>query len=380
MMEQQERLNDLLNLFNNQYSNLSKLNIKKRKKYIINKNSIYFYTQKSGMSSMLYYYMQQRKQRDFLYIDKNDILLLDISLKELILCTNKFAINNNILTIIVDNITQLEEIQIDHSLTYILCSTIENKHNISEIYINFLKVNIYPLDYSEYKYLKKITKTNVFNLFIKDNSFIDLISNNNVMQRKNLQNIINSFFIDTQIKNIFYLYLQYQAKLTTIHFLFKRFKERYKLSKDKFYSITRLLLDSYMIFFIPHVDKIKSGFKIYFIDHNMTKALQINNNIKNSLENAILLELIKKDYDVNKIFYCDDLTFILPNKKVGITLMIFKELEEIIEHIWYLDAILKEYYLETIYIITIDEETKSYEKTIQNTTYKVCTFWDMHIL
>ena len=192
-----------------------------------------------------------------------------------------------------------------------------------------------------------------------------------------MQQTINTCINDTKKKMVFNTYLKYQGQNMSTFFLYSNLKKKEKISKDIFYAHTSILEKENMLFLVKKYAQISLK-KIYFIDFNMPKAIKTIINLKTSLENAILLELIKNGEDIEEIYYTNELNFYIPKKKQAFVLMIFKELEDIKLQIEHLHTAIYRYQkeLNEVYLIIIDEQIPKYTQKINNINYELLTFWE----
>jgi len=350
-----------------------------RKKTISFENTILYYAKKSGVTSMIFLFLSQFSSKKYLYMDFKDVMLKNKDFLILIQEVYDFIkINKQIILVVIENAPFVIDDIFINEIVFIFSINIELKTKKLKNRNNFKILDLYPLDFEEYVLFKKNNTDNVFNFFIKDSTFANIVKNTTPLLHIAMQDIIFSSLVSKQEKEIFYLYLNHQGFDISIFQMYNKIKKEIKISKDVFYKVSKKLQEKKFIFLIQKYNQPAINKRIYFLDFNMPKAIKTTTNIKESIKNAILLEMIKKDIDINEIFYADELDFYIPSQKRSILLMIFTELDDIKEHIWYLDAMINinKDYLELVDIITIDEQISGYTKKIKGVEYKISTFWE----
>lgn len=350
-----------------------------RKKSIQLENNIIYNVSGAGVTSLIFLFLSEFSPKSYLYINLKNMLFRNIDFKELIKEVDIFVRDSDdIFIVVIENCPYALQPILRESVYYIMSMNISLSHTKNEYEQKFKIQCLYPLDFEEYILFTKHTEENIFNSFIKTSTFANILKNNTSSVYISLQDIINTSLLDYQEKEIFLLYLKYQGMDTSVFQLYNRIQKNIKISKDKFYEKSNLLEQKGFLFLLKKYNQERASKKTYFIDFNMPKAVQTTINIKANIKNAILLELIKRDINANNIYYADELDFYIPHKQQAIVLMIFQELENIEEHIWYLDAMLdyKKNELNNVMLITIDEQSSGYKKKIKNIEYEVVTFWE----
>jgi hypothetical protein len=336
-------------------------------------NTILYKLPYCGTTSMILLFLQDFNNKEFLYINYNDLLFKNIPSNILIENIDLFLQENlNIKIVIIENAPYNIRPTINN-IIYILST---NMDLTKKIHLKYKEIFLYPLDFEEYILFKKDKSENIFNTFIKDSTYPSLVIKESILFHLNLQNIINNIIKDSQEKEIFFLFLQYQGSLVSIHQLYTKMKKQIKISKDKFYEKSKLLENKLFLFLISKYRQEKSPKKTYFIDFNLPKAIKTTINFKSSIENAILLELIKQNIFIKDIYYTELFTFYIPNIKQAILVMIFKELEIIQNTIEKLSKNIDDDRIDNIFIITIDDTLSRHSTTIRNINYEILTFWE----
>jgi predicted AAA+ superfamily ATPase len=146
------------------------------------------------------------------------------------------------------------------------------------------------------------------------------------------------------------------GEIISINHLFNILKKQIKISKDKFYTLTKYFEDNYWIFFVQKYNQQKATKKIYAYNHAFLDSLSYHKNIKNELSNMVFLE-IYQEYQKD-IFYLDNIDFYIPSENMFIVAIPFFNQLHSIKLISNTSKIVKEFHIQKYTIITLNSEFK----------------------
>lgn len=324
-----------------------------------NKNILLKGIKFSGKTFLIKDYLFNQK-RKFLYINLNDVRIDKNSLQKNI---QLFIDKNGIEIVAIDNYTKDF---LTPKAKQIILATNENI-----ILDGFKTKTIYTLDFEEYIAFEKNTdiKT-VFNNFLKNGSFPEISKLPEFKRSERFFEMIKLFF-NNEIKiEIFKEISKKQGHKSSAYQIFTRLKNNIKISKDRFYSFFEELKSKNIIFLLEKFSSPKALKKLYLCDFALKNYLSFNKEFPKIFENAIFLELIKRDY---KIFYYDKIDFFIPSKKeiifsipFGSEVAIQKKITEAIKYTKELDA-------KKITIVSVTNSFRYYEENIE---VKVLPFYE----
>lgn len=308
---------------------------------------------------MLYDLLSKYDTKDYLYIDFCDFRFDRAVLEYL----DEFIAKHNIKVLAIDNFDYSIELP-KKTINIVVSNKVEQLKG-------YKKINLLPLDFEEYILFhnKNQNITHIFNEYLKDSTFLNLVHIQKYKLIPMLQNNINLMAqndLELEILKIFVLNSGLKLSLLQV---FNILKEKMKISKDKFYDIAQSLEDRQYIFFVEKFAQPKSPKKIYAIDFNLKSAVSFEKNLSLTFENMIFLELLKRG---KKVYYTDYLTFYKPSKNIGILSIAFVDIDQIEKKLNKIHKHLVEQKIEKLYIITIGEEDNI---TIKNLSCEILPFW-----
>ncbi len=313
----------------------------------------------SGKSYLIYDYLQFESYGSYLYIDFSDFRVEGISKEAL----ERFCEEKSITTLVLENF--------DFSFTppdvlkTIITTTVCKKLD------GFVTKVLYPLDFEEFiSFDKKFVSEQItFNYFSTRGTYPFVVTSKKEDFEKNFQQMLKSFYHDSVefwlLKN---LSLK-QGSLITVLGLYKELKESFKLSKDRFYTLIKKLQDEQNVFFVSKYGQNSHKKKIYMIDFTIRGIVSYEKDFIKRFENIVFLELLKRG---EEIYYSDRVDFVLPEKKMAVTSMLFLPEGLLKNKLDMLIPYIKESGLNKIQIITLDPEF-SFEK--DGVSCEVMPFW-----
>jgi len=205
----------------------------------------------------------------------------------------------------------------------------------------FKKIELRALDFEEF--------------FAFDNTLSINASFDKFLRLGNFPRIINEeYFNNEYLKETFEL-LEYDKKILkmflanigekfTLYQIFQILKRDFKISKDRFYSVVKELIEDRVIFEVEKFNSPKSPKKFFSYNFAFKNILTNRKNIQYTFENIIFLELKEK------VYYKEGVTFYMPEKKEAILVSPFANNETITEKLSKIKDIKK------LTIITISNE------------------------
>jgi predicted AAA+ superfamily ATPase len=312
-----------------------------------------------GKTFLIYDYLEQNKDKEYLYIDlddlrnHNDINNLQEFIKE-----------KNIKILVIENYH--EKIQLPKVESIVLSS---NKLiDINE----FHNLKILPLDFEEYILFdtKHQNTTNSFNSFLKFGNLPEIIEYKEFKKHQRNDEIIKLQSDNPTIIAIIKLLIKSLGQNKSPYWLFNILKQEMKISKDFFYKTFKELEDSHTLISCPKYNQPRAVKKIYFYNYALIDNVTYQKNFANVFSNMIFLEL----YHTNEnIFYLDGIDFYLPDtNSIIITMPFFNQ--------FFLSSItskiikaMEENTIENITIVTVSNSETMY---IENLECEVLPFYE----
>jgi hypothetical protein len=338
---------------------------KNRKKFITLENSIINGIRFSGKSYIIYELFNNIDESLYLYINLNDLRVNNINSEQL----DNFIRIKKIEYLIIENY------DINFNLPK---NTINILTTTKKIFIeNYKNISLFPLDFEEFLAFENKTHSikHSFNDFLKSSTFPSLINLSQYEQHIKLQDKIK-LISNSQIKeNIFQIMIESTALKLSLVQIFNKLKESIKISKDKFYEITKELENENYIFLINKYNQPKAQKKIYTIDAQLKNAFSFNKKFQAYYENLVFCEILKKEVD---IFYTDYLNFFIPSQSSAIIAKAFFDIDVLENTVKKLEKHIKELEINSLYIVTTSDEHKIFIK--QNLEVIVIPFWEWALL
>jgi len=313
----------------------------------------------SGKSYLIYDYLQFESFGSYLYIDFSDFRVEGITKQDL----EKFCDEKKITTLVLENF--------DFSFTPpTVLKTIITTTSYKEL-DGFVTKVLYPLDFEEFiSFDKKFVNEQItFNYFSTRGTYPYVVTSKKEDFEKNFQQMLKALYQDSFEFQLLKILSLKQGSLITLLGLFNELKQSFKLSKDRFYAMIKKFQDEYTIFLVPKYEKKSHSKKLYMIDFAIRGVVSFDKDFKKRFENIVFLELLKRG---EEIYYSDRVDFVIPQKKLAITSMLFLP-EGLLENkIDILLPSIKELGLKKLQVITLDPEFK-YEK--DGIECEVLPFW-----
>jgi len=335
-----------MNTLAKQYEiNFDKIYPLQRKQEIINSFTIIQGAYKSGKSYIIYDYLRQYDQAQYLYIDMNDIR---IDQDTIFYNLDRFLLQNpKIVVLAIDNYP-------DTSINFLANLKQLKSIIISSVYLiksdKYKYINLKPLDFEEYILFdnKHQTTVNKFNSFLKYGNLPEIIQYNDDKKLKQNQNILKLICSNQLEFNILKLYIKSSGEKKSVFQLFNEMKKTQKISKNLFYTTTKILQEQQLIYMCEKFNQQKAPKKIFCYNFALINSVTFNKNFNNTFANMIFLELINRYKDIYYLDYVD--FYIKDNNSIILALPFF------IDHITLstkLMPIIEKYQIENITIVTV---------------------------
>jgi len=281
----------------------NKINFLERKIKISHPKTILLGPPKCGKSYLIYDYLSNFKSQDYIYIDlfdlKNEIEDIESNLKV-------FIQEHKIKVLVIENYN------FDFKLPK--CDNIIITTQLNNSISGFKKLFIQALDFEEF--LLHDTKhqniTNSFNTFLKYGNLPEIISYDIQNKERRVQEVLRLFCKDSTHLNIIQILLCNIDEKKSIYQLYTTLKKKIKISKDKFYDVCKIYEENKIIFFIEKYNQTKAVKKIYSYNHSFVNAISHTKKFKHEFTNMVFLELNNK-YD--HIYYLDNIDFYIPQSE-----------------------------------------------------------------
>jgi hypothetical protein len=340
---------------------LKKSNFLPRKRKISAKKTIICGAKKSGKSYIIFDALHKRDKKKFLYID-----FLDFRVdKESVMQNLSTFIDEKKITLLV-----LENFDFSYQVPdceEVIISTVAYKE-----LDNFESITVFPLDFEEFIAFDrhKLDPQNIFNYYSSIGTYPQIVLSEKTNIGKNFQNLIQLISSSDLEFQLIKAYALSQGVMISSFQIFQQLKKEHKISKDKFYTLTKKLQDEKIIFFLQKYQKPKANKKIFLIDFAIKSVLTFHKYFNTRFENIIFLELIKTD---EEIFYTDFINFYLPKKDIAIITSLFVPQAILKTKLLRMQKHLHEHQIKKVEIITLNIEHSFEENGI---FYEILPFWD----
>ncbi len=330
-----------------------------RKFSFIHPKTILYGAKKSGKSSIIYDFLAQRKKGTFLYLDFADLRVNQIILFGL----PSFLTQNNITLLVLENF--------DFSFQIPPCQEVIITCNAPKELEGFTTQALYPLDFEEFISFEKRTSNiaSTFNDYATIGSYPSIVLTSKEHFIKLFQDHIRLLCEDRLEFTILRAYALYQGLPISSYAIFHEIKEFHKLSKDKFYAISKKLQDEQLLLLLPKYRAPRADKKVYLIDFAIKSVLTFEKDFIKRFENIIFLELFKSDQEV---YFTDFIDFYLPDQHTAILAMPFIPISMIKTKLQRMQKELEKYNIQKIEIITLEHEEESQYEGI---SLEILPFW-----
>jgi hypothetical protein len=315
---------------------------------------------KSGKTALIYDYLSSKKRGSFLYIDFYD----DRIDQSLFIGLSTFLQKNSIEILVLENF--------DFSFTIPKVKEVIITSQIDREVEGFKKFTLYPLDFEEFISFKRsdMDIESIFNEYALHGSFPSLanVSKDNLV--KLFQDLIKLLTKNEQEWRVFRLIALSQSKSVSLYSLFNEFKLFNKISKDRFYAVSKELQDRNLLFFIRKFNSPKADKKVYLIDFAIKSVLTFEKDFIKRFENMIFLELLKRGKEV---YFTDLIDIYIPSSDVAVLPLAFMPKEMIKQKLKRVEKELLKYSIKRVEVITLEEEG---EFMLGEIEVEIVPFWN----
>lgn len=333
-----------------------------RKTTIESKKTFLKGCRRSGKTTLIFDYLTTYSSEEYLYID-----LCDERVKNLSFSSNlqKFIELKNIRLLVIEGYDF--SFELPHCEEIILSS--------SSLHVNiegFENIILYPVDFEEFIAFDRrhFNIEHLFNLFANQGTFPQIVLDNELDAKKNLQNLIKLALPNETKFTIFKKLTELQSTKVSLFQIYNQLKGSIKLSKDKLYQNVEELQDEGLLYLIEKYDSSKSNKKVYLCDFAIKNALSLKKDFLKRFENIVFSELFK---NYGQIYYTDFLDFYLPEEHLGIISAPFSLQESIRTKLTKELVSLKSLHVNQIEIISVGNE-ESFE--FEGIPCNIIPFWD----
>ncbi len=330
-----------------------------RKFSITEKKTLITGPKKSGKSTIIFDYLSQLKKGTFLYIDFADLRVTQV----IIFGLPSFLKKNNIQLLVLENF--------DFSFKIPECQEVIVTTHTSQTLEGFTKQTLYPLDFEEFIAFEKrqINVEAIFSDYTDLGTYPAIVTSAKENFVKYFQDHIR-LLSDTPLEfTILKSYALMQGVTVSSYALFNDIKLFHKISKDKFYAITKKLQEEKVLFLVEKHGSPRADKKVFMIDFAMKSVLTFEKDFITRFANIIFLELMKSGEEV---YFTDFIDFYIPSQNKAIIAMPFLPPSMILSKLSRLEKDLIKYKVEKIEIITLEVEEETYHGSIP---VEILPFW-----
>ena len=314
---------------------------------------------KSGKSTLIYDYLSSQKKGSFLYIDFADLRLS----QAIIFGLPNFLERHDITLLVLENFDFSFKIPDCQEVIITTCAYITLEGFTTEV--------LYPLDFEEFIAFEKRSGNieATFNDYATWGTYPAVVVAPKENFTKHFQDHIRLICDDALEFTILRHYALSQGLITSSFTLFQEIKVFHKISKDKFYAITKKLQEEKMLFLLEKFQSPRADKKVYLVDFAIKSVLTFDKDFIKRFENIIYLELLKNGYEV---YFTDLIDFYVPSQNKAIIPMPFLPTSMIHSKLARLEKDFAKYDIKKIEIITLEGEEESYHDSIP---LEILPFW-----
>jgi len=314
---------------------------------------------KSGKSTLIFEHLSTRKKGTFLYIDFADLRVT----QAIIFGLPSFLKKNHIQLLVLENF--------DFSFKIPDCQeVIISTHKVQTLE-GFTTQTLYPLDFEEFIAFEK-RQTNVeaiFSDFTDWGTYPAVVLSHKENHIKYFQDHIR-LLCDSPLEfTILKNYALVQGLPISSFAIFNEIKLFHKVSKDKFYAITKKLQDEKILFLVEKFGSPRADKKVYMLDFAMKSVLTFDKDFITRFANIIFLELMKSG---ERVYFTDLIDFYIPEDNKAVIAMPFLPPQMIKTKLARLEKDFIKYDIQKIEVITLEGEEETYH---DNIPVEILPFW-----
>jgi predicted AAA+ superfamily ATPase len=314
---------------------------------------------KSGKSTIIFDYLSTKKKGSFLYIDFADLRLS----QAIIFGLPTFIQTHKITLLVLENFDFSFKIPNCKEVIITTCAPKELEGFTTQV--------LYPLDFEEFIAFEKrqLDTQSIFNDYATWGTYPAVVLSSKENFTKLFQDHIRLMCESDLEFTILRHYALSQGVIISSFALFNEIKVFHKISKDKFYTITKKLQAEKMLFLLQRYGAPKADKRVYLIDFAIKSVLTFDKDFIKRFENIIFLELLKSDTEV---YFTDFINFYIPAEKKAIIAMPFIPISAIKTKLKRIEKELEKYEVAQVEIITLEGEEEFYH---DNIFIEILPFW-----
>jgi len=167
----------------------------------------------------------------------------------------------------------------------------------------FLQIRLKHLDFEEFLAFERKSDPKIaFNHFLKSGNFPECALLPEWRQQRRAQEIFRLEFGNEL--SIFKELARFQGYQSSVHFLFRRLKERFRMGKDRFYDLFERWLKEGEIHAVPKWGTKRGAKKLFFANFLTEPLLHIEREFPKIFENMVYLEIDEEAWHLEPVgFY-----------------------------------------------------------------------------
>lgn len=237
-----------------------------------------------GKSALVIDYLETLDTKNILYIDLDDPNIIFNPLSNI----QNFINKQEIATVVIDHYNENITLPKAKQLIVISREPIDDD--------SFTQIKLAPLDFEEFLAFENSANTTAsFSHYLKIGSLPRFAKSHKATSFETKEFLKSKFSLE-EIRLLGFLAL-FAAKQISINQIYTRCKEHFKISKDWLYKTIERLHTEGVIYLIEDYQPSASK-KLIFYDNSVTKYLNHNLTFMMLFEQAVVLELLKKDEEI----------------------------------------------------------------------------------
>ncbi|PID48169.1 MAG: hypothetical protein CR967_01395 [Proteobacteria bacterium] len=314
---------------------------------------------KCGITSIIIDFLSSLDEKNYLYLDLDDMRLGEIQIQKL----NKFIKIKDISYLVIENYNK------DFPLPKVK-NIILSSHNLTLHLKDFHTLHVKGLYFEEFiAYQQRNFNTqHIFSLYSNSGTYPKSAMLSKYENKTYMQEAIKLSLPDPISQNLFLTLATNQAIPYSLFKAYNELKPKIKISKDKLYQKAKELEEMGLINFVEKFNSPRSPKKIYLNNFSLKNAITHKKDFVKRFENMIFCQLNEKE-----IFYTNQIHFYLPKKNQAIIAIPFLTLSLILGRFQKLLPTLKKLNIKDLYIITLNSTGKDQKEGIK---CEILSFWD----
>ena len=314
---------------------------------------------KSGKSSIIHDYLSEKKKGTFLYIDFSDLRVNQV----IIFGLPSFLKQHKIRLLVLENF--------DFSFKVPDCPEVIITCHAPKTLEGFVTQTLYPLDFEEFISFEKrqLNIEATFNDYATLGTYPSIVLASKEHFTKLFQDHIRLICDGDLEFTILRAFALSQGLIVSSFTIFNEIKEFHKISKDKFYTISKKLQEEQLLFLLEKYGTPRADKKVYLIDFAIKSVLTFDKDFIKRFENIVYLELIKSKEEV---YFTDLIDFYIPSENKAILVIPFIPIALIKTKLSRLEKEFEKYGIKQIEVLTLEHEEEGYHDDIP---LEILPFW-----